>query len=78
MGDQLIFSLMGLEKQSRPNNVRGTITVPSGSRDAQSLSTAVYCQAYLVRTKERRAEHADVKGSRSDKFFISDTKVRIS
>ena len=54
------------------------MAVPSGSQDAQSLSTAVYCQAYLVRTKERRAEHAAVKGSRPDKFYISDTKVGIS
>ena len=52
----------------------GFRAVPSGSQDAQSLSTAVYCQAFLVGTKERRAEHADVKGSGSDKFFISDTK----
>ena len=56
----------------------GFRAVPSGSQDAQSLFTAVYCQAYLVRTKERRDEHAAVKGTRPDKFFISDTKVRIS
>ena len=77
MGDQLIFSLMGLEKQSRPNHVRGTITVPSGSRDSQSLSAAVYCQAYLDRTEERRAEHAAVRGSKPDRFFISNSKVGI-
>ena len=49
----------------------------AGSQDAQSLSSAVYCQAYLARTEARRTEHAAVKGSRPDRFFISNTKVRI-
>ena len=76
LGDQIVFPLMGLEKQSRPKHIRGEIRFPAGSDD-QSLSTALYCQSYLLRTEERRAERAALTGSRPDRFFISNTKVII-
>ena len=77
VGGQLIFSLMGLEKQSRPHHVRGELKIPAGSQDAQPLSSALYCQSYLDRTEVKRTEHAAVRGARPDRFFISNTKVSI-
>ena len=76
VGEQIIFRLMGLEKQSRPGHIRGEVQLHDGPRDQPSLSVALYCQAYTERTAEKRSFFASKMGSRPDRLFISNNKVR--
>ena len=76
VGEQIVFRLMGLEKQSRPGHIRGEVQLDDGPQDQPSLSVALYCQAYAERTAEKRSFFSSKMGSRPDRFFISNNKVR--
>ena len=71
----IIFYLCGLEKTSRPGNVRKEIKVPIHvtGYEEDSLNLFIYLKAYLEATSDRR----DLSSPNSMGIFISNTQVSI-
>ena len=74
VGDNIAFSINGLEKTSRPGHVRSELLLPLDRSD-EALDIFLCCQDYLTRTEEKRKYYAGGEGHRPDRLFISNNKV---
>ena len=71
--DDVIFILAGLEKTSRPGNVRGEVRCPGGAGNP-GLSLVDCLNEYQSRTEVKREYFANAEGSPPDRLFLSHTK----
>ena len=73
-GDQVVFSLCGLEKTSRQGHLRSEVRFPVDSTNP-ALDIFLCCEAYLDRTEQKRVYFAAAEGQRPNRIFISNNKV---
>ena len=73
-GDDILFSINGLEKTSRPGHVRSELVIPVDSTEP-ALDISTCCQDYLARTVSERDYYAAAEGSFPARLFISNNKV---
>ena len=69
----VVFELEGLEKTSRPGNVRGEVRCPGGAGHP-GLSLIDCLNEYQSRTEVKREYFASAEGAPPDRLFISHTK----
>ena len=74
MGDDILFSINGLEKTSRPGHVRSELVIPVDST-VPALDISACCQDYLARTVSQRDYYAAAEGSFPARLFISNNKA---
>ena len=75
VGENILFSIRGLEKTTRPGHVRSELVLPRDSSEP-ALDIFLCCQDYLTRTEEKRVYYAAGEGTRPDRLFLSNNKVR--
>ena len=76
VGDKIVFSLMGLEKTSRPGHLRSELSFLVDKSDS-GLDIQQCCLDYLARTEQKRVYYAAGEGRSPDRLFISNNKVRV-
>ena len=75
VGENILFSIRGLEKTTRPGHVRSELVLPRDNSEP-ALDIFLCCQDYLTRTEEKRVYYAAGEGARPDRLFLSNNKVR--
>ena len=74
VGDNIVFSIVGLEKTSRPGHLRSELVLPVDKSD-MALDLQQCCLDYIARTEEKRVYYQAGEGNRPDRLFISNNKV---
>ena len=77
LGDEIVFSINGLEKTSRQGPLRSELRCPVDS-SSPALDIYLCCQDYLARTEQKRVYFDAGEGQRPSRLFISNNKVCFS
>ena len=73
IGQEVVFYFKSLEKTSRPNNIRGEVRCPGGTRGSP-LSLIDSLLEYQSCTGPKRDYCAKAEGTPPNRLFISNTK----